>query len=478
MSKLRGVNTFQLDWLEDQRFKDWIIKESSSKVKCRWCKTTIDVTNMGVSSLTSHASYKKHKQKKSESKNSKTSSLFFKKLTTPLIEDRGTSTKNNTVASSSKTLDESLISFNVLHAEIKWCLKVVKSNFSFRSCDRINNLFIDMFSDSVIAKKIQLGRTKCAYFVNFGIAPHVKSLLIKEIKLSPFYSLSFDESMNRVLQSEQMDIQIRHWDSSTAIAKTRYYDSQFVLRPNAENLFESIKAGIKDLPDQKFIQLSMDGPSTNWAILRKLTDYRQKTEVPPVEDIGSCSLHVVAGSLQTAFKETDWSIDKILKAMWQLFHDSPARRETYIRVTGCNIFPKQFCQTRWTENVDVVSKGMDVWENVVKTIKEFLSLAKSKRPKNKSYKVLVDNHNDKTVPIKFQLFKDIGLILQSFLKVFQTDQPMIPFLSDVLENMIRRLMKMFIQSDIVNDATTPRQLMKNIDCSKKENQLVVEKVRF
>ena len=53
--------------------------------------------------------------------------------------------------------------------------------------------------------------------------------------------------MNKVLQNEQLDIQVRFWDENSVQAKTRYFDSQFSLRPNADNLLESLATAIKDL---------------------------------------------------------------------------------------------------------------------------------------------------------------------------------------------------------------------------------------
>ena len=52
---------------------------------------------------------------------------------------------------------------------------------------------------------------------------------------------------------------------------------------------------------------------------------------------------------------------------------------------------------------------------------------------------------------------------------------MLPFLSDVLENLVRRLLRMFIKSKIVEDAATAYDLTK-IDVQKKENQISFEKI--
>ena len=52
---------------------------------------------------------------------------------------------------------------------------------------------------------------------------------------------------------------------------------------------------------------------------------------------------------------------------------------------------------------------------------------------------------------------------------------MLPFLSDVLENPVRRLLRMFIKSKIVEGAVTAYNLTK-IDVQKKEKQISLEKV--
>ena len=59
-----------------------------------------------------------------------------------------------------------------------------------------------------------------SYLLNFGIAPYFKNLLLDEIKASPYYVLSFDESLNTVLQKEQMDVIICYFCSNTGTHKS------------------------------------------------------------------------------------------------------------------------------------------------------------------------------------------------------------------------------------------------------------------
>ena len=216
------------------------------------------------------------------------------------------------------------------------------SHFSFRSCIGVNELFKVMFSDSEIAKSFQLSKTKCAYFINYGISPLFKEQLVNEIISSPCFVVSFDESMNRILQEEQMDIQVRYWDNINGIVNTRYLDSTFLKRPNAKNLVDSLQKCIVNIPQKNMLQLSMDGPSTNWNVLKMLNEYRSEKEYPTLIDIGCCGLHVIHGSFQTGVKATGWKLDGVLKAMWQIFHDSPARRDVYIQITRCDLFPLRY----------------------------------------------------------------------------------------------------------------------------------------
>ena len=73
-----------------------------------------------------------------------------------------------------------------------------------------------------------------------------------------------------------MDIIIKYWCSEKGKAETRYFDSQFLRRPNAENLVEKLKVSLKQLDTRKCLQLSMDGPNTNWLVLEMWNEERIK----------------------------------------------------------------------------------------------------------------------------------------------------------------------------------------------------------
>ena len=101
--------------------------------------------------------------------------------------------------------------------------------------------------------------------------------------MSPFYSFSFDKSMNSVMQQCQMDVVIRYWNETAGNVENRYYDSKFLSRPNAEEILSSIE----DVA-------TMDGPSVTWIVLNMLDDKLEEKNFRKTINIERCSQHTVS----------------------------------------------------------------------------------------------------------------------------------------------------------------------------------------
>jgi hypothetical protein len=125
----------------------------------------------------------------------------------------------------------------------------------------------------------------------------------------------------------------------------------------------------------------------------------------------------------------------------------------------------------------VAERAITLWPNVVNTIFYWESLCKSKRPKCKSYEVLASHYKDKLVIAKLQFFRDVALRLKNYLVPFQTDSPMLPFLNDTLEGMLRKLLSVFIRKEVLDSASTSYKLIK-LDVEKKENHLPADTIKL
>ena len=268
--------------------------------------------------------------------------------------------------------------------------------------------------------------------------------------------------MNKSLQKNQMDVQIRYWCPTSNLVKVRYWGSTFQYEASAEVLVLALLEVLKDLDLSKMVQLSMDGPNVNWLILKMLQKEGEEKELSPLEDCGSCGLHVVAGAFQNGIKASAWDLEKVLRAMWKLLDKSPARRGGYIKVCTMSppVFPLKFCATRWIENEPVASRALDVWESFVLLIKDFLLKPASKRPQNNSsFDTLATSHKDPLMPIKLNIFRDVAGQLNTFLTKFQSNAPLVPFLADNIESILQRFMKYILLKKVVDDAASQYDLI-------------------
>ena len=98
----------------------------------------------------------------------------------------------------------------------------------------------------------------------------------------------------------------------------------------------------------------------------------------------------------------------------------------------------RFCSAIWIEDESVASRAIEIWESIVKVIKHWQVLLASKRPKqNKSYETLVKHYLDCVMSAKFHFFKFVASIFKNYLTSFQKDNPMLPFLSEAVEKILR-----------------------------------------
>ena len=104
---------------------------------------------------------------------------------------------------------------------------------------------------------------------------------------------------------------------------------------------------------------------------------------------------------------------------------------------------------------------------MVEIVRFWKGLSKSNQPgkgvpgANTSFDHLKKAIDDPLIPVKLAFFfQEIASKLNSFLLVFQTDKPMIPFLIEVLENLLRTLLAEFIKKDVLQTACSTLKLIK------------------
>ncbi|GBM88594.1 hypothetical protein AVEN_197640-1 [Araneus ventricosus] len=253
---------------------------------------------------------------------------------------------------------------------------------------------------------MQLQRDKVGYLLAYGIAPFFEKELSDKCNKCEFLVVGFDESLNKVAQKQQMDINVRFWDEQEK-------------------------------------QISMDGPNVNLKFLKDFkADLNTDSDDKKLLDLGSCGLHTLHCAFKSSMQETGWNIVPFLRAVYNLFKDSPARRALFTSVTTSSVFPKKFCAVQWLQNAEVAQRAIELIPMLMLFVEE---IEKTKTISSQSYKIVSEAIADPLLSAKLEFFRGLASDVEPFLEKFQSDEPLVPFLyeelSAVLMTQISRIVK-------------------------------------
>ena len=83
----------------------------------------------------------------------------------------------------------------------------------------------------------------------------------------------------------------------------------------------------------------------------------------------------------------------------------------------------------------------------------------------------MEHHLDLLMPAKLHYFSFIAGILKPYLVVFQSDNPLLPFMFDELSLILFRLLRLVFKKEKVDEAANLRQVMKEEFLTEQSNQL-------
>ena len=85
---------------------------------------------------------------------------------------------------------------------------------------------------------MELGKDKLKYVVNYGISPFFAERLKKQISESEWFSVCYEESLNKIIQESEMDLVLRFCDTCKNKIQVRYWDSIFLGHETAVDLLK------------------------------------------------------------------------------------------------------------------------------------------------------------------------------------------------------------------------------------------------
>ena len=127
------------------------------------------------------------------------------------------------------------------------------------------------------------------------------------------------------------------------------------------------------------------------------------------------------GAFRTGLQKMKWGIDSILQALYNLFSNSPAKREDYSQITGLKVFPLPFSGTRWIEDKKVADRALEIWPNITKCVNETLKKPKSQVPTSVYFAMLKSAVQDDLIVAKLHFFASTASVMMPYLQKFQGD---------------------------------------------------------
>ena len=131
----------------------------------------------------------------------------------------------------------------------------------------------------------------------------------------------------------------------------------------------------------------------------------------------------------------------------------------------------------WVENIKACDRLIELWPNNKAKINFWKKLPKSKQPSSKSYMVVKGGVDDKLITAKLSFFSFVASLVEPFLKKYQCDKPMIPFMYTDLKSLIQSLLELVVKQDVLSQCKTGIQ-MKQLDLCNKENLLNLKDINL
>ena len=117
------------------------------------------------------------------------------------------------------------------------------------------------------------------------------------------------------------------------------------------------------------------------------------------------------------------------------------------------------------KNASVTKRAQIIWLKILEVVRLWKGLPKSKQPgkgkigQSTSFDCLAKAVDDPTIPLKLRFFEEIAMSLNDFLVTFETDNPMVPFMTESLDNVLRTLCGRFLRKYVLEEPNLKRCLL-------------------
>lgn len=329
-----GKCKFQTSWLERDDSQGHLVKVwgkrcGDSELMCIVCDKSINVSK-GFQAITQHATMLKHRQNFEIKQAS--NQLHLVTVSPPSCSFPSSSSSGGTVLlynSRDRTTA----------AELMWCLKCVASDFSFSSCNGLQETFTVMFGDSV-SQNFSLGNNKAHYLISDALSPYFKKLQMQDMAGS-YFSLLYDETTNSSGMKE-LQTGVRYWSNTQNKIVFSHLETFYVgtatSSVNVEKLNDALNSYM--LPLSNLLMLGSDGPNVYKSVSRNINDTCVLNKRKPLIDIGTCNIHTIHNAFLKGISEFGEDVSELVLDIHYYFYGWLARRTDFMEIQTSLKLPK------------------------------------------------------------------------------------------------------------------------------------------
>ena len=188
-----------------------------------------------------------------------------------------------------------------------------------------------MFPDSKNTQNYSQHKTKVKYIIQFGIAPYVKEILIKDVKGQPF-SFKFDKTTTRQVKKR--------------------YDAYIQYHSRVSKMITTSDCGYLIVGHC----LGMDCPSVNKSFVKKLIGCFEKDYQTTFLTLGSWTLDIVNSAFRKSITNLSTDIDQYACDLHFFFKYSSSKKED-LKHARSNWRCCMVCFKAWLNKVVYYHKG-------------------------------------------------------------------------------------------------------------------------
>ncbi|XP_046975618.1 uncharacterized protein LOC124541725 [Vanessa cardui] len=340
-------------------------------------------------------------------------------------------------------------------AEVKLTGFFVEHNLAYSTVDHLTELLKNIFTDSQIAQKISLKRTKATSIATAVIGDSEKEIIANKLKYNKF-SVITDESTDISTQKSSC-IVLRYYDNETKQIVSKFWElSKIFDKSNPDlanegatgkNLFNALINSFENqsIPVTNLIGFAADGCSVMMGDKNSVSS-RLKDHCPDII-VMKCVCHSAHLCASAACKELPRRCEDLSRHIYGFFKSSAKRQCQFAEFQEfLNLKPHKMLhpsQTRWLSLV-AVDRILEQWTALQLCFtKTWLS------EKLVATEIIFNSLNDPIVKLYFSFLSWILPKFTDFNNFFQSETVVITFLNDKIQSLFRDILLCFLNRDYV-----------------------------